>query len=125
MTNDSPNPEAEPTNLPFHRAGSYAVGALIATMVLQFIYMKVFFLRLSPHASRLAGYVPLLVMLSAIPAGFIALCGIPRFGRKKLLWKGLVGLLVPLALVWTSMQVTAMLIESVRQHPEILMKSDQ
>jgi len=122
--NDSSSPEIQSYSSPFHRAGRFAVGALIATPILQFIYMKVFFLQLSAHASALVGYVPLIVMLSAIPTGFIALCGIPKYGRKQLLWKGLLGLLVPFILVWLSVQVKTLLVETV-EHPERFQQSTQ
>jgi MFS family permease len=40
-----------------------------------------------------------LLLLSSIVLGTIALCGISRYGRKKLLWKGLVGILVPILFI--------------------------
>ena len=124
MTNDSTSLESQPFSSLFHKAGSFAVGALVATPILQFIYMKAFFLQLSERVSALVGFVPLIVMLSAIPAGFIALCGIPKYGRKKLLWKGLLGLLVPFILFWLSVQVRALLVETV-EHPERFQQSPQ
>ena len=44
------------------------------------------------------GFIPTIAIISAIPAGVIALCGIPRYGRRKLLWKGLVGMILPIVL---------------------------
>lgn len=81
----------------FHKAASFAVYAIVASFVAQFIYAHIW-LRLSPSVSRWLSFVPTMVMISAIPAGFIALCGIPRFGRRKLLWKGLLGLIFPIVL---------------------------
>jgi len=124
MTNNASSLEGHPYPSLFHRAGSFAVGALIATPIIQFIYMKAFFLQLSARASALVGYIPLLVMLSAIPAGFIALCGIPKYGRRKLLWKGLLGFLLPFILFWLSVQVRALLVETVT-HPERFQQSTQ
>jgi hypothetical protein len=40
-----------------------------------------------------------LVMFAGVALGAVALCGIPRYGKRRLLWKGLVGLLVPILLV--------------------------
>ncbi|HEY4245991.1 MAG TPA: hypothetical protein VGM64_03990 [Lacunisphaera sp.] len=124
MTNDPSTTEGQPFSSLFHKAGSFAVGALVATPILQFIYMKAFFLQLSDGASALVGFVPMIVMLSAIPAGFIALCGIPKYGSKKLLWKGLLGLLIPFILFWLSVQVRALLVETV-VHPERFQQGTQ
>ena len=81
----------------FHRAANYALYAIVASFVLKFAYAQVW-LRLSPGAARLLGFVPEIVMISAIPAGLIALGGIPRYGRAKLLWKGIVGVFFPILL---------------------------
>jgi len=81
----------------FHKAGSFAIYAIVASFVLQFAYGQVW-LRLPATAARLLGFIPTITIISAIPAGFIALCGIPRYGRKKLLWKGLVGTILPIGL---------------------------
>lgn len=51
--------------------------------------------------------IPSLLMFSAIPAGILALFGIPKFGKKKLLWKGLVGILVPI--LFTAMMIPTIL----------------
>lgn len=40
-----------------------------------------------------------LLMLTSVVGGPIALCGIPRYGKRKLLWKGLVAAVVPILLV--------------------------
>ena len=39
------------------------------------------------------------LMLLAVIFGMIALCGIPRYGSKCLLWEGLVSVLVPVLLI--------------------------
>ena len=54
---------------------------------------------LSPAAKLIFSMIPGFVVLSALPAGIIALCGIPKHGRKTLLWKGLVGVIVPILLI--------------------------
>jgi hypothetical protein len=81
----------------FHKAASFAIFAIVASFVLQFVYGKIW-LQLPPDAARLLGFVPSIAIISAIPAGVIALCGIPRYGRRKLLWKGLVGMILPIVL---------------------------
>ena len=124
MNNDSTESDARPSDSLFHKAASFAVFALVSSFVLQFIYGKIW-LRLSERASELAGLVPLVVMISAIPAGFIALCGIPRYGKKKLLWKGLLGLIAPIVLFWVSVQIRESIRDSVRQHPEWLKQDDK
>jgi len=88
--------EVEPDSL-FHRAASFAIYAIIASFILQFVYGQIW-LRLSPEVARLLGFIPTIAIISAIPAGFIALCGIPRYGRRKLLWKGLIGMIFPIVL---------------------------
>jgi hypothetical protein len=66
----------------FHKAASFGIYAIVASFALQFIYGQIW-LRLSPDAARLIGFIPTIAIISAIPAGFIALCGIPRYGRRN------------------------------------------
>jgi len=40
-----------------------------------------------------------LLFLLSIVFGAIALCGIPRYGKRRLLWKGLIGVFVPILLI--------------------------
>jgi hypothetical protein len=83
----------------FHKAASFGICAIVAFFVLQFVYAQIW-LRLPSDAARLLGLAPTLAIISAIPAGFIALCGIPRYGRRKLLWKGLVGMFLAIVLLY-------------------------
>ncbi|MCM2276154.1 MAG: hypothetical protein NDI75_15300 [Candidatus Didemnitutus sp.] len=61
----------------------------------------------TPAVKFIISAVPALLMLSAIPAGIIALCGVSKHGKKKLLWKGLVGVFVPI--VFIAMAIPAFL----------------
>ncbi len=109
---------AEKTDSLFHKSASFAIYAIIASFVLQFVYAQIW-LRIPPEAARLVGYVPTVAIISAIPAGFIALCGIPRYGRRKLLWKGLVGVIFPIVLfvsvVYYSAHLRARIIEETQK----------
>ena len=123
MNDISQHISTEETNSLFHKAASYAIKAIIAAFIAKFLFTAIW-LDLPSRISEILGYLISLLLISAIPAGFIALCGIPRFGKRKLLWKGLVGLLLPMILIIVSLSVQAMLIESVRQHPELLKQSE-
>ncbi len=81
----------------FHKAATYSVIALVASFVLQFLLSGIS-RNLPPDSARFLLYIPTVVVVSAIPAGIIALCGIPKYGFKKLLWKGLVGTIIPVVL---------------------------
>lgn len=113
----SPGPEEKLDSL-FHRAASFAIYAIVASFVLQFVYSKIW-LKVSPEVARLLGFIPTIAIISAIPAGVIALCGIPRYGRKKLLWKGLVGMILPIVLfvfaVYFSAYLRARIIEETQK----------
>ena len=56
-----------------------------------------------------------MVGFCAVPAGVVALFGIPRYGRRELLWKGLVGILVPLVLFSAGIFVALLLREHARE----------
>lgn len=60
-----------------------------------------------------------LVMFAGVVLGAVALCGIPRHGKRKLLWKGLVGFFLPLLLVgsaiWAFNTVRQKSLERARQ----------
>jgi hypothetical protein len=92
----------------FHRAGTFAVSAIVASFVLQFAYSQLW-LKLPSDSARLLGFVPTVVIIAAIPAGFIALCGIPKYGVRKLLWKGLAGVVLPIGLFVFSVYYSAYL----------------
>ncbi len=99
--------EEKPDSL-FHRAGSFAIYAIVASFFLQFVYGQVW-LRLPEGAARFLGLVPAIVLISAVPAGFVSLCGIPRYGLRRLLWKGLVGVALPIVLFIASVYCAAYL----------------
>ncbi|PTY01975.1 hypothetical protein DB347_25220 [Opitutaceae bacterium EW11] len=107
MHSESSDPEEKLDSL-FHKAGSFSIYAIVASFVLQFVYSRIW-MRVSPDAARLLGLIPTVAMISAIPAGVIALCGIPHYGRKKLLWKGLVGMICPIVLFVFSVYFSAYL----------------
>jgi len=50
-------------------------------------------------ARQIGAYAPVVLYVGAMASGAVALIGIKRFGRKVLLWKGLVACLVPILLV--------------------------
>jgi hypothetical protein len=79
----------------YHKAARYAVYAVVCSISAH-ILLYAF------GANRLLGLLdPILVaiILSAFPAGVVALCGIRKFGRKKLLFRGLVGVVAPIVQV--------------------------
>lgn len=66
-----------------------------------------------PHeAGVMLGYLPALVIFSAVPAGVMALAGIRKFGFKMLLWKGIVGVTFPVVLFILSVYLTHQMRES-------------
>lgn len=89
----SENEPATATSSIHHKASKYALVALIGS----------FFINILATRSELRGtdngYLISLVagvfFLSAFPAGIIALCGIKKHGPRKLLWRGLIGVLLP------------------------------
>jgi hypothetical protein len=104
---DAPPPPAPPLSQApapvssfYHKAATYAVCAPLGAILFN-IFVSGFARSVdTPSGVRtLVLLIPSLLFLSGIPAAIIALCGIPTYGRKSLLWKGLVGLLFPLLLV--------------------------
>jgi hypothetical protein len=81
----------------YHKAASYAVlavpGSIVANIVLGGATAAV-----SPGVRSVIMLIPGFVLFSAVPAGAFALFGIRRYGIRTLLWKGLFGVLVPVAL---------------------------
>lgn len=100
---ESPAPQPvpfaeEPPSLFYHKAAKYAVIALGVAFGISF------FGQLSSAGgpsvvTRVISLIGGLLFLSAVPAGVIALCGIPKHGCRYLLWRGLVGVLVPVLLI--------------------------
>ena len=88
---------ADPKSI-HHKAASYAVWALVASFVVNGLSSGLADPNRAPIVQVIISATLGFLVLSAIPAGVIALCGIPRYGKEKLLWKGLVGVLAPLAM---------------------------
>jgi len=93
-----------------HKAANFAVIVLPVSIGLSLMLNQITGF-LPPFLRFAVSLLPAIVMISAVPAGIIALCGIPRHGMKKLLWKGLVGVIIPLFLTVSAM----MLANSLRQ----------
>ena len=93
--------ESEP-NVPeqvssgFHKAANAALGAL-GILVAEFLLVSVL-----GATGMIVGGIGFFTLLAAIVCGAIALCGVRKHGRKRLLWKGLVGVLVPILLISAS-----------------------
>lgn len=87
-----------------HKAANFAVIVLPVSIGLSLMLNQITGF-LPPVLRFAASLLPAIVMISAIPAGIIALCGIPRHGMKKLLWKGLVGVIIPLFLTVSAMML--------------------
>lgn len=64
----------------------------------------------------------LLLMLSSAIGGTIALIGVAKYGRKRLLWKGLVAVLVPVLLAAAAipafLKIKRLSEERARQHQQ-------
>lgn len=111
---DFPTPPAPPVapagqKPPFaYRAAKYSVTILLVAVGLnlanQFAQPAG---SVMSTTSRILSLIGGVLFLSAVPAGIIALCGIPKHGCRYLLWRGLVGVLVPCLL--TAMAVPAFL----------------
>lgn len=96
-----PVPATEPVSSFHHKAASYGVLIIPTAIALNVTLVAGVSAALSeapPLVRAGISAIPGFLILSALPAGVIALCGIPKYGRKKLLWKGLVGVLVPVLL---------------------------
>jgi len=78
----------------YHTAAQY--GALIIPLGL---VLSALFRMLPDPAKSIMAMFSGLLLLSAPIAGIIGLCGIPQYGTRKLLWKSLVAILLPLFLL--------------------------
>jgi uncharacterized membrane protein len=94
----------------FHRAARLAVFAIFFALVVKFVSAQT----PAPAGTWLSWTAECTVFV-AIPAGLVALAGIPKHGRRELLWKGLVGVFVPIILFLIGMVVATRLRESARQ----------
>ncbi len=96
----APAPDAPRTSF-HHKAAKYVFWALVLSFGLNLVSRGVFNAA-GPEfdvARRVFGVLMGVVFVSVVPAGIIALCGIPKHGRKGLLGPGLTGILLPLLLV--------------------------
>jgi hypothetical protein len=86
----------------FHKFANASLGCLVASFAVNILLDT-----LARQAARdgalwvfvVVNGATTFLMLVAMVCGVMALCGIRRYGKRKLLWKGLVGLLVPILLV--------------------------
>jgi len=90
--------EEEQPSLLHHKAAKYAVIALGVAFVIN-VSGQLSSAGGTSVVTRVISLLGGLLFLSAIPAGVIALCGIPKHGCRYLLWRGLVGILVPVLLI--------------------------
>ncbi len=89
----------------FHFAGNYAVFAVLASLVWHELLpdaLRVLF-HVVPAVGAAANGIQLALIISAIPAGILALCGIPKYGRAQLLWQGVLGVIGPAVLFFLLM----------------------
>lgn len=82
-----------------HKAANYAVIVIPVCFGLTPMLRNFAGVFSVPLIRELITSIPAALLLSAVPAGIIALCGIPQFGKKKLLWKGLTGIIVPVLMI--------------------------
>ncbi len=88
----------------FHTTANVAIGCLVAGCVFSFLVTAQ--TNKIGGVARLIGVaVPAILWVAAMVAGVIALVGVRKHGTTGLLWKGLAGLVVPIALM--SMAVPA------------------
>lgn len=81
----------------YHMLANAAVVCLIASLVVNLFVGGA--ARMALHGGMGGVFVSGGLMILAVIFGCVALCGIPRYGAKCLLWEGLVSVLVPLLLI--------------------------
>jgi predicted membrane protein len=81
----------------YHFAASYAVYVVPASIALNMLLGSAT-AGVAPSVRSAVMLIPGLLFFSAVPAGVIALVGIRKHGVRKLLWKGLFGIVVPIVL---------------------------
>jgi len=80
-----------------HRAAKFAITVILVGFALSLFGQLMF--PVNAKSGLPSGFLSLIggaLILSAIPASIIAFCGIPKHGCSYLLWRGLVGILVPM-----------------------------
>ena len=86
----------------FHKAANASVVCLAVPFVMNALLCSLIFHELLVGRARYVAVISFLTIalyISAVVCGVIALCGIRKYGKKGLLWKGLVGVLLPICLV--------------------------
>lgn len=94
--------EAAQSNSFFHKAASFGVWSLLGSFAVNILLSGPARAAAQEGMRQFYYWVVLLttlLMLASVVCGVIALCGIPRYGKRKLLWKGLVAGIVPVLLV--------------------------
>lgn len=99
-TDESPTPPPLPVPEDdgpsfYHKAAKYAVLVLVVGFVINLLSQVGSTTKDTPIVGLVISTIGGLFFLSAIPAGIIALVGIRKHGCSYLLWRGLVGILVP------------------------------
>jgi len=102
MSTPPPLPNHPTTNSFFHKAATGSLFAVPLSIALN-IVSGATTAQLDPEMRRLVsmvvGIFAGVLLLLGLIAGVIALCGIPKYGTKGILWKALVGTVLPLLLV--------------------------
>lgn len=80
-----------------HKAAKYAVLVIVITFCIN-LAAQISTQNTGP-VNQIISLIGGLMFLSAIPAGIIALVGVRKYGCRYLLWRGLVGILVPALLI--------------------------
>ncbi len=96
-----------------HKAARYVGFALVGGFLLNLVLNAGF--KGDAMAARIASIGAGLLFYSAVPAGIIALCGIRKHGRERLLVSGLAGILIPVVLGVLAFAVLAQLRTSSQQ----------
>ena len=81
----------------YHMLANAAIVCLIASLIVNLFVGGA--ARMALHGGLGGVFIAGGLMLLAVVFGMIALCGIPRYGSKCLLWEGLVSVLVPVLLI--------------------------
>lgn len=81
----------------YHMLANAAIVCLIASLIVNLFVGGA--ARMALHGGMGGVVIAGALMLLAVIFGMIALCGIPRYGSKCLLWEGLVSVLIPVLLI--------------------------
>lgn len=102
MNTPPPLPNHSPANSFFHKAATVSLFAVPLSIAVNMV-SGAGTAQFDPEMRRLVilvvGILAGVIMLLGLVAGVVALCGIPKYGKKGILWKALVGTVLPLFLV--------------------------